>query len=77
MVRVLTPEGNLVLANDAVEDEVNQRGFAAALFAIEQVTAAMKETVLMKALAQAPEMVHLGQDASRQAVGKVNEVVEL
>jgi hypothetical protein len=76
-VRVLAEEGDVPLLDDAGDDLVDERRLAAALLAVEQVSAAVEEAVPAELLALAPELADLGDDAGGQAVGEVDEVIDV
>src|SRR5262249_49593945 len=70
-------EGEVAVGDDAGDDLVDQRRLAAALLAVEQVAAAVQEAVPAKALAHRPESADFAEDARRQAVGEVDQVIDV
>src|SRR5207237_8028627 len=64
-------------ADEAVDDLVNDRALARALRAVEQIAAAVQVAVGLELVAEVPERLDLLEDLRRQAVGEVDEVVDL
>ena len=75
--RIIAEKGEMASLDDLGDDLVNQRGFAAALFAVEQITAPVQEAVFAEALAQRPETTDLLQNLGRQAIAKLQQVIDL
>ena len=74
---VLAEDSDVAGLDDAVDDLVDDRTLARALRAVEQVAAAVQVAVALELVAQRPEVLDLLQDLRRQAVGEVDQVIDL
>src|SRR5262249_41070632 len=54
LVGTLAEEGDIPCRGDAGHDQMDERGFATALLAVEEISAPVKEAVLAEPLAQLP-----------------------